>query len=205
MDDVVTVAIGLVAGHPAVKSVEFAGSRSRGTHEQLSDWDSPSKPQTSRPSRKICRRSSLPWTPWPTMGAPGPLSGLPSPPAWPHQDRIPIPVSLAGPPTPTGAEQGHPARHQHALLGLDLVAHHQSLDRPHRSSRRAPAPALHPALAAHGHQRRARDHRIRSRGVRRSPRRTGARVRHIGGQSARGSRCGRELLAPWSSGIERIR
>ena len=34
-----TVAIGLIAGHPAVKSVEFAGSRSRGTHEQLSDWD----------------------------------------------------------------------------------------------------------------------------------------------------------------------
>ena len=25
--------------HPAVKSVKFAGSRSRGTHEQLSDWD----------------------------------------------------------------------------------------------------------------------------------------------------------------------
>jgi hypothetical protein len=37
--DWVTVAIGLLAGHPAVKSVEFAGSRSRGTHEQLSDWD----------------------------------------------------------------------------------------------------------------------------------------------------------------------
>ena len=39
MDDWVAVAIGLLAGHPAVKSVEFAGSRSRGTHEQLSDWD----------------------------------------------------------------------------------------------------------------------------------------------------------------------
>jgi predicted nucleotidyltransferase len=39
VDDVVTVAIGLIAGHPAVKSVEFAGSRSRGPHEQLSDWD----------------------------------------------------------------------------------------------------------------------------------------------------------------------
>src|SRR4029453_18578034 len=39
MDDWVTVAIGVLAGHPAVKSVEFAGSRSRGTHEQLSDWD----------------------------------------------------------------------------------------------------------------------------------------------------------------------
>ena len=39
VDDVVTVAIGLIGGHPAVKSVEFAGSRSRGTHEQLSDWD----------------------------------------------------------------------------------------------------------------------------------------------------------------------
>jgi predicted nucleotidyltransferase len=39
MDDWVTVAIGLLNGHPAVKSVEFAGSRSRGTHEQLSDWD----------------------------------------------------------------------------------------------------------------------------------------------------------------------
>jgi hypothetical protein len=39
VDDLVTVATGLLAGHPAVKSVEFAGSRSRGTHEQLSDWD----------------------------------------------------------------------------------------------------------------------------------------------------------------------
>jgi hypothetical protein len=29
VDDLVTVAIGLVASHPAVKSVEFAGSRSR--------------------------------------------------------------------------------------------------------------------------------------------------------------------------------
>ena len=39
VDDWVAVATGLLAGHPAVKSVEFAGSRSRGTHEQLSDWD----------------------------------------------------------------------------------------------------------------------------------------------------------------------
>jgi len=35
----VTVAIGLLAGHPAVTGVELAGSRSRGTHEELSDWD----------------------------------------------------------------------------------------------------------------------------------------------------------------------
>ena len=34
-----TIATGLIAGHPAVTSVKFAGSRSRGTHEQLSDWD----------------------------------------------------------------------------------------------------------------------------------------------------------------------
>jgi hypothetical protein len=39
VDRWVAVATGLLAGHPAVKSVEFAGSRSRGTHEQLSDWD----------------------------------------------------------------------------------------------------------------------------------------------------------------------
>ena len=39
VDDVVTVARGLLAGHPAVKTVEFAGSRSRGTHDELSDWD----------------------------------------------------------------------------------------------------------------------------------------------------------------------
>jgi hypothetical protein len=39
VDDLVTVATGLIAGHPAVTSVKFAGSRSRGTHEQLSDWD----------------------------------------------------------------------------------------------------------------------------------------------------------------------
>ena len=39
VDDWVAVATGLLAGHPAVKSVEFAGSRSRGSHEQLSDWD----------------------------------------------------------------------------------------------------------------------------------------------------------------------
>ena len=39
MQDVVEVAIGLVVDHPAVRGVEFAGSRSRGTHEELSDWD----------------------------------------------------------------------------------------------------------------------------------------------------------------------
>jgi hypothetical protein len=39
VDDWVAVATGLLAGHPAVNSVEFAGSRSRGTHEELSDWD----------------------------------------------------------------------------------------------------------------------------------------------------------------------
>lgn len=39
MDDVITVATQAVAGHPAVDSVEFAGSRSRGTHDELSDWD----------------------------------------------------------------------------------------------------------------------------------------------------------------------
>jgi hypothetical protein len=37
--DIVDTAIELVAGHPAVRSVELAGSRSRGTHEELSDWD----------------------------------------------------------------------------------------------------------------------------------------------------------------------
>ena len=39
MDDLVTVAIELVAEHPAVTRVAFGGSRSRGTHEELSDWD----------------------------------------------------------------------------------------------------------------------------------------------------------------------
>lgn len=37
--DWVTVAPALVAAHPAVISVEFAGSRSKGTHDVLSDWD----------------------------------------------------------------------------------------------------------------------------------------------------------------------
>jgi hypothetical protein len=39
VDDLVRVATGLLASHPAVTSIEFAGSRSRGTHEHLSDWD----------------------------------------------------------------------------------------------------------------------------------------------------------------------
>jgi hypothetical protein len=39
MDPLVAVGKGAVAGHPAVTSVEFAGSRSRGTHSELSDWD----------------------------------------------------------------------------------------------------------------------------------------------------------------------
>jgi hypothetical protein len=39
VDDLVTVAIELVAKHPAVTCVAFGGSRSRGTHEELSDWD----------------------------------------------------------------------------------------------------------------------------------------------------------------------
>ena len=33
------LAISVVARHPAVTRVELAGSRSRGTHEKLSDWD----------------------------------------------------------------------------------------------------------------------------------------------------------------------
>jgi predicted nucleotidyltransferase len=37
--DLVAVASRLVAAHAAVTGVEFAGSRSRGTHEELSDWD----------------------------------------------------------------------------------------------------------------------------------------------------------------------
>jgi predicted nucleotidyltransferase len=39
VSDWVTTAIDLLRGHPAVTSVEFAGSRSRGTHADLSDWD----------------------------------------------------------------------------------------------------------------------------------------------------------------------
>jgi hypothetical protein len=39
VDDVVAVATGLLNGHPAVERVELAGSRSRGTHAELSDWD----------------------------------------------------------------------------------------------------------------------------------------------------------------------
>jgi hypothetical protein len=37
--DLVESAISTVASHPSVMSVELAGSRSRGTHEDLSDWD----------------------------------------------------------------------------------------------------------------------------------------------------------------------
>jgi hypothetical protein len=37
--DLVDSAIALVERHPSVSRVEFAGSRSRGTHEELSDWD----------------------------------------------------------------------------------------------------------------------------------------------------------------------
>jgi hypothetical protein len=39
VDDLVAVAIAAVAKHPAVSGVELAGSRARGTHEELSDWD----------------------------------------------------------------------------------------------------------------------------------------------------------------------
>ena len=39
MGDLVTAAIAVVAEHPAVDAVELAGSRARGTHEELSDWD----------------------------------------------------------------------------------------------------------------------------------------------------------------------
>jgi hypothetical protein len=37
--DLARIAIDLVSNHPAVRRVELAGSRSRGTHEELSDWD----------------------------------------------------------------------------------------------------------------------------------------------------------------------
>jgi hypothetical protein len=39
VEDVLAVAIALVAKHPAVTHIELAGSRSRGTHDELSDWD----------------------------------------------------------------------------------------------------------------------------------------------------------------------
>jgi hypothetical protein len=39
VDDLVATACRLVAAHPAVTSAEFAGSRSRGEHHELSDWD----------------------------------------------------------------------------------------------------------------------------------------------------------------------
>jgi predicted nucleotidyltransferase len=39
MRGLVRLAISAVVRHPAVTSVELAGSRSRGTHEELSDWD----------------------------------------------------------------------------------------------------------------------------------------------------------------------
>ena len=39
VEDLVGRATALVAEHPAVDLVEFAGSRSRGTHDELSDWD----------------------------------------------------------------------------------------------------------------------------------------------------------------------
>jgi predicted nucleotidyltransferase len=39
VEDLVAFASRLVAAHPAVTGVEFAGSRSRGTHHELSDWD----------------------------------------------------------------------------------------------------------------------------------------------------------------------
>jgi hypothetical protein len=39
MNDWVTTATALLGNHPAVTSIEFAGSRSRGTHAELSDWD----------------------------------------------------------------------------------------------------------------------------------------------------------------------
>lgn len=39
MEDLASVAIALVAKHPAVLNVQLAGSRGRGTHEELSDWD----------------------------------------------------------------------------------------------------------------------------------------------------------------------
>jgi hypothetical protein len=39
MDDPREVAIAAVEGHPAVRSVKFAGSRSRATHQENSDWD----------------------------------------------------------------------------------------------------------------------------------------------------------------------
>jgi hypothetical protein len=37
--DLVAAAIRLVTAHPAVTGAEFAGSRSRGEHHELSDWD----------------------------------------------------------------------------------------------------------------------------------------------------------------------
>jgi predicted nucleotidyltransferase len=38
-ENLVDLAISTVARHPSVTRVELAGSRSRGTNEELSDWD----------------------------------------------------------------------------------------------------------------------------------------------------------------------
>jgi hypothetical protein len=39
MEELVGLASGLVAAHPAVERVALAGSRARGEHDELSDWD----------------------------------------------------------------------------------------------------------------------------------------------------------------------
>ena len=97
MKDLVRLAMTLVAKHPAVEDIRLAGSRSRGTHEELSDWDF--AVTTSDFAALALDMSALvaPLKPlWRAMGALGSLSCLSSTASGPHQGGIPVSRLFAG-------------------------------------------------------------------------------------------------------------
>jgi len=122
VQDIVIVAAGLIAAHPAVKSVTFAGSRSRGTHDEPSDWDfavdasdfealAPDLPTLVAPLDPLGQQ----WNQWVIFRSI--RFSCVAPPRSNTCSWI-----AARPPGLPAAEPGDVAGHQHALLGLDLVA-----------------------------------------------------------------------------------
>jgi hypothetical protein len=159
MDDLVAIASQLVRAHPAVTRVEFAGSRSRGTHDELSDWDlavetsdfgvvAHAMPQLVAPLEPLGQQ----WEPLGHFPAYQVLVHGPTKVEYLFlnevQDAMP-PVRPS--PETLGAIQ-------YALLGLDVVAGHEGLGRPPRSRGRAPAPAPYAPTPPDGGRGRARRH-----------------------------------------------
>jgi hypothetical protein len=186
VEDIVNVAAGLIAAHPAVKSVTFAGSRSRGTHEELSDWDFAVDASDFEALARDLPALVAPLDPlgqqWEPMGhfpvyqvlLRGPTkieylfldrSQTPRPPLQPSRETL-------------------PAINTHFWDWIWWLTTKASIGRRDLVAEHLPQ-LFTQLLRPMGVGARTRDHPIRDRGFHPSPQRAGAAIRRFGGQSTR--------------------